>query len=787
MKTDLLHNKLIADTVTDAFCKSVDEKLLPLVRSECGDVDGIQMYEDYIPDNFELDGSWYYPLTVIKNEVAFTLWIKWDISDKSLFGETPYAYFGTEPIEFSAAEPPKQFADVIEGRGIYFEGGCIKLTVDTAVSGTASFLAGKYSQTFIDEMTRQLTEKIAKAMSVEGLDASNIELRLIFAPDTYMEHTCENVTYRRLLITDKGCGARDFWIKWTRNNSAVAYSISDHASGADVTFELGEDVPQKIREREYRFLVRANTDKYHYSMGRKNITEWRELIKRALRRGDLIKVTPKIELAEHSSEVHDKLSDILSRYGVKAPAVETEPAPARDEELELTISRALEGSDNKPFVFSDTVEDEPFVFSDALTDDTQDEPPVVNDIFALVSDNIDSGEFAIIQDDVPSDVGDEPIDEAFTYTPETEAAIEAEPEVAPETESAIEAEPEVAPETESAIEAEPEVALEAEAAIEAEPEVAPETEAAIEAELEVAPETEAEPEARMIERVVRTIEVPAVNEDQIRAEIEAKLRLEYETAARRRAEQDNISLRADRERDMEEYEKLRRENLALMQERERLLKERESLELERTAEIQKRREEEQKLRDEIEARKRAEARERERLEEAAILAVENQRKAELIKLEEERRRIAEEAQREEELKRREETARLEAERRAEAERIKRDAELSKGLIKPVSEPAPTPAPEIDPASYTYVSKTVTLMFRGLVDPNLVGRIQQIMVETVKKSGKERVSIRVKAKKTDERTVILDFIKIPEQEMQLLIDIVNALGRSNIGIIKAIVK
>ncbi len=761
MKTDLLHNKLIADTVTDAFCKSVDEKLLPLVRSECGDVDGIQMYEDYIPDNFELDGSWYYPLTVIKNEVAFTLWIKWDISDKSLFGETPYAYFGTEPIEFSAAEPPKQFADVIEGRGIYFEDGCIKLTVDTAVSGTASFLAGKYSQTFIDEMTRQLTEKIAKAMSVEGLDASNIELRLIFAPDTYMEHTCENVTYRRLLITDKGCGARDFWIKWTRNNSAVAYSISDHASGADVTFELGEDVPQKIREREYRFLVRANTDKYHYSMGRKNITEWRELIKRALRRGDLIKVTPKIELAEHSSEVHDKLSDILSRYGVKAPAVEAEPAPVRDEELELTISRALEGSDDKPFVFSDTVEDEPFVFSDALTDDTQDEPPVVNDIFALVSDNIDSGEFAIIQNDVSSDVGDEPIDEAFTYTPETEA--EAEPEVTPETEAEIEAEPEAAPEAEVEIEAEPEITPEAEA------------------------EIEPKSEARMIERVVRTIEVPAVNEDQIRAEIEAKLRLEYETAARRRAEQDNISLRADRERDMEEYEKLRRENLALMQEREKLLKERESLELERSAEIQKRREEEQKLRDEIEARKRAEARERERLEEAAILAVENQRKAELIKLEEERRRIAEEAQREEELKRREETARLEAERRAEAERIRRDAELSKGLIEPASEPAPAPAPEIDPASYTYVSKTVTLMFRGLVDPNLVGRIQQIMVETVKKSGKERVSIRVKAKKTDERTVILDFIKIPEQEMQLLIDIVNALGRSNIGIIKAIVK
>ncbi len=775
MKLDLLHNKLIAETMTEAFRISLENGLVPLIEGEYTGIEEIQMYEDYLTDSFELDGYWYYPMTVVCAGTPKTVWVRWNIESKALFdGKNPYSYKGTEPLEFSLAEPPAEFKKALEGRAIYFEGGCIKLVVDTSAPCAATFLSGKYSQSFIDEMARQLTREIARAMSVEGLAESNIELRLIFAPDTYMEHTCENVTYRRLLITDKGCGVRDFWIKWTRNNSAVAYSISDHVSEGDVTFEIGEDVSQKIREREYRFLVRANTDKYHYSMGRKNVTEWRELVKRAIRRGDLTKVVSEIELAEHSSEVHDKLSDLLARFGVQTSPAEEVSELAVDEELDLALNMVDEReAEDAPFDITDdaeqdesfditdgepeNAEDVPFDFTEEapeldvpfdFDDDTEDTAAAdtgeMQDIFAVVEDTEDSTEdFAVNCAGIPEDPADDGWDTVCDGIPD-DADITEEP-----------------------------------------------------VEEYTEPEEKHDEPVTVkhagIERVVKTIEVPvAVDEARIRAEIEAKLRLEYETAARRKAEEEASVLKANMDKEREESARLRREHELLIRENEKLVREREALALQKATEMQRRKEEEQRLRDEIEARKKAESRELERLEEAARLAVENQRKAELERLAEEKRiKEAEELARKES-ERRAEQERLAAERLAEAERINRDAEISRGNITPAPAPAGEPVKagsvfDIDPANYTYTSKTVTLIFKGLVDPNLIKKIQEIMLDTVKRLGKEKVSIRVKARTVDERTVALDFIKVPEEELQLLIDIVNTLGKSNIGIIKATIK
>ena len=167
--------------------------------------------------------------------------MRWDTSDAASFeGGVPYAYKGSEPIEFQKADPPSEFAEAIKNRSMFFDGRCIKLTVDAAAP-SPTFICGKYSQSFIDEIALQLTDEIERAMSVEGLADSNIEIKLVFAPDTYMEHTSENVTYRRLLITDKGCGARDFWIKWTRSNSSVAYSAIRNALTDKILFSLNSE------------------------------------------------------------------------------------------------------------------------------------------------------------------------------------------------------------------------------------------------------------------------------------------------------------------------------------------------------------------------------------------------------------------------------------------------------------------------------------------------------------------------------------------------------------------
>ena len=156
------------------------------------------------------------------------------------------------------------------------------------------FLDGRYSESFLSELARQIEKEIERVMAVKGLSESNIELQLVFAPGTYMEHTSESVTYRRLLLIDDASRPRDFWVKWTRLDGGAAFTVSDEVSPDTVRFELGEDVPQKIREKEYRFLCSANPDKYQAAMGKKTATEWRDIIKRAIKYGILTKAEPPV-------------------------------------------------------------------------------------------------------------------------------------------------------------------------------------------------------------------------------------------------------------------------------------------------------------------------------------------------------------------------------------------------------------------------------------------------------------------------------------------------------------
>lgn len=329
MIIDLLHNKIMANTVSDGFRASVEENLAPKLRELYGEaLLELQMYEDYISDGLLKDGFWYYPLSVNIGGVYAVVWIKWDVSDKSKFKDgIPYAYVGEGNIDFIVAEDvPIAFGRVIEERSTHYEGGSVNISVTTDAQG-ATVLAGKYSQTFVDEMARQITFAIERACGVSGLSDSSIELHLVFAPSTYMEHTSENVTYRRLLISAKNCAPRDFWVKWTRLDSAVAFCVTDNVNSENIRFEIGEDVSHKIREKEYRFLVFGNSDKYRVAMGRKNITEWRELIKRSLKRGELTRTTSELELENHSTEVSDKLSEILEKCGVSIPDVPTSNEP----------------------------------------------------------------------------------------------------------------------------------------------------------------------------------------------------------------------------------------------------------------------------------------------------------------------------------------------------------------------------------------------------------------------------------------------------------------------------
>ena len=550
-----------------------------------------------------------------------------------------------------------------------------------------SKLSGRFSESFVEMLSAAITPEIERLTSTEGLAESGVRIYLVFAPETYMEHTSESVTYRRLLLSYGQGAPRDLWVRWTRlDGEGEAYSLSDTPDADCVKIEIGEDVPQKIREKEYRFLARTSPEKYRAAMGKRNVTEWRELIKRAIKNGDLAKVERKVEISKETEELSDKLAAVL---GVEKTATAAPEVNAGEDDI-AALARAALGLDK----------DEPAVVSfDEPEPEAEAEEPITDE--------------SIFEDDEISEEEDEPISDESIFDEVDEPAEE---EIVAEE---IADEPIFWEKSEDV----PEITV---------------PDDPTEEETPVIPEPVAEPASAVSREEL---------EERIRAELEAKIRLEYESRARRQAE--------------EEAERLRLENERL---RESARLENERREAERVAS-------EERIRAELEVKLRDESRERERLAEAARAALYEREQLEAERAREaEARAEAERAERER-AERERERERVEAERAAEAERLAREIE---------ERASATPAPQ----KYTYTKRTVLLLFRRSVDPNVTARIHEIIKATIDYYGKGDVYIRVKASLPDSTTVRLDFVEIPTEELPLLTNIIKVLGNSGLGIAKA---
>ncbi len=646
MKVNLLHNKIVKDTVTPGFVLYFNENLIPKLTDKYGDsLTELIMYRDHLRDGFVSDGEFYYPLTLMVNGEYITEWIKWNVSQKKLFeNQVPYAYIGSMPLDFEiCTDVPSEFSDSLSGSGMYISEISAPLNIQSA-SPDKTFLSGKYSQSFVDLMASEISKKIEKMFSVTGIRESGIELLLVFAPGTYMEHIIGNTTYRRLLITARACSARDLWIKWTNRKGEEPLSVSDNVSASDIEFSLGEDVPQKIREKEYRFLVRTSADKYQFAMGRKNITEWRDLLKRVIKRGELTVVEGEPE-EEPAIEMPVPTPEIL-----KPETMVFDKEPENDA-LTAKLSEML-AAYSRP----EAKADEPVASEEANSD-----------ISALLKNVL-----------------------GVTESTEGEAVSEQEPE--------------------------DEVPFDIEEPDVTEPEKTPELDRKL-------------------------------YEDELRRRIEAEIRERLEAEARAKLEAEAEKLRIEQELLKAENERLAA--MAKKQEEQRLARE--------AAEAS----EAERLRRELEARELADARERERIEDAA--------RAALI----ERQKLAEDRKLKEEMHAREEAARAAEEARlAEEQKERERAALEREAKK--REKA---------NQVTYISKNARLIFRRPVDPNVTKRIREIILTTIKYYHKENILIKIKATVPDSTTVNLDFVKIPENETDLLINIIKVLGKSELGIVK----
>ena len=813
--------------------------------------------------------------------------------------------------------------------------GMVKIRIE-AVGGDLDRIACRYPASFMNEMARQLTAAIENACSIEGLADSSVELVMMFASSTYMEHISGNVTYRRLMLIDAVSAPRDFWVRWTKLGP-----IDGEYNEDNILFELGEDVEQKIRQTEYKYLLNSGKEKYHNSMSRKKVIEWREVIKRAARRGEIKKVESDFELAPETLELEERIADLLgkrinqnaepkkkevpyitpedddfaramakARLVVEAVEEDEENAecgmqnaefveepveeiadPSLDEkeifEIEEEPSEAIAeplpvGEVTERFVSLDEEEmleieeepeieielieetDEPLVIEEKTVEDSishsesEDEPELELDIFADEEEEepSDSAEIDIFADSEPADESDL-IDEWLTENRDTaELILDEEPEesaefIENEAELEIIEEPveeidepllvgEVSPlVTERYIPLDEEEALE----IEEEPEESAEfvedeaeleiieesveeidesllvgevsplvTERSIPLDEEETLEIEVEPAGAIINRtfdeeekipvmaaasvqsaelieeaiapVREQVETIADRIADIRAELEIKIRLEYESRARAKAEEELIKLRRELQRVKSESEtiitELVKENEKLRMEYEHLLKQTERETIAREAELARRRVEEEQLRAQIERQLREEATERERLAEAARLAIEEQRR-----LEAENARIAREREEEERLeaeriRKEEEERAIEALRQAELERIRKEEAAKQAKVK-------NAMPTKGDGKYSYTTKTVKFLFRRSVDPNITTRIQEIIKATVDYYGKDNVYLKIKAIVPDTQTVVLEFVNIPIEEMELLGNIIKILGNSGLGIAKAIIE
>ncbi len=658
MKVNLLHNKIIKDTITPSFVLNFNENLVPkLAEKYSSSITEITMYEDHLKDGFTVNGEFYYPLVAVIDGEYKTEWIKWNVSAKKLFeNQVPYSYIGAMPLNFELSdEVPEELADKIKDRSVHFSQTSAPLIIQSA-SPDKTFLSGKYSQSFIDLMCSEISKRIEKAFSVTGIRESGIELMLVFAPGTYMEHIMDNVTYRRLLITARACSARDLWIKWTNLKGNTPLSVSDSVSEGDVEFALAEDVPQKVREKEYRFLVRTSSEKYQFAMGRKNITEWRDLIKRVIKRGELTLTEQTQAAVCEETVVNIQQTPVES----VVPEITVFEEYVKNDDVASKLSEMLSGFSNTDEASASVPEEE----------SNSDISELLKNVLGVTSQEPDIKE---------------PAEQAEVESAEEIVSVEDEQEKE-------------------------------------------ETAAPVKSEFD------------------RTL-----YEDELRRRIEAEIREKLEAEARARVEA--------------EADELRRAKEALIAENERLAAIAEKQEAERLAKEKERAEEAERLRLELEAKERAEARERERIQEAARIALVEQQR--II----EERKLAEERAAAEEKLRAEEEARLREEERIKEEQRQREIEAREAEEKAKA------------AEPNYISKNARLLFRRPIDPNVTKRIHEIILTTIKYYHKENVYIKIKATVPDSTTVNLNFVKIPENETDLLINIIKVLGKSELGIVK----
>ena len=107
-------------------------------------------------------------------------------------------------------------------------------------------------------------------------------------------------------------------------------------------------------------------------------------------------------------------------------------------------------------------------------------------------------------------------------------------------------------------------------------------------------------------------------------------------------------------------------------------------------------------------------------------------------------------------------------------------DFSADTVKPELREEPKPEPVKTPV---YVSKRIKLLFVDAQDVRITDKLRSLIGEVIRKEGKSSVYIKMKASLQDSTTVVLDVLEIPENETDLLVEMIKYIGSAGLGIYK----
>lgn len=244
---------------------------------EFKDVKHIQLYDDYLSENFVFEGYVYYPVTLIKKKGADIYWIRWKMNTDTLTD----SYKKLDIIESADANVPEEFKNRMSQRAFCFDRKqSFPFIYDNKWEVTSKFVNKCYyeyldyspekhiEQRLLDDIAYQLTEGIISLSPREGIINEDYDF---FLPSVAYKSPAfrENKCFFPIGIRDHYAFDLNIWVSSPRRISGGLEKLE---------IEICESIDESVFEECYRDLIQSGFKpaKNQMEFSPKKITEFLE-------------------------------------------------------------------------------------------------------------------------------------------------------------------------------------------------------------------------------------------------------------------------------------------------------------------------------------------------------------------------------------------------------------------------------------------------------------------------------------------------------------------------------